>query len=74
MSAPNARPRPRVPPFQVSIETPEDRAEWTLRLNCNEEQLREAIARVGSGRMAIQQHLKDNRTPSYWGNPANDEV
>ena len=54
--------QPGVKPDTIDINDNADRTEWTKKLDVTEDQLREAIAKVGNKAADVEMHLKGSRS------------
>ena len=54
--------QPGVEPDRIDINDPKALDLWTRKLDCSEEQLREAVGAVGDKAADVQMHLKGARS------------
>ena len=54
--------QPGVEPDRIAINDPSALAEWTKKLDTTEDQLRDAIAKVGDKAADVEMHLKGTRS------------
>ena len=54
--------QPGIEPDRIAINDPAAIAEWTKKLDTTEDQLRDAIAKVGDKAADIEMHLKGTRS------------
>ncbi|HEY8360026.1 MAG TPA: DUF3606 domain-containing protein [Ramlibacter sp.] len=54
--------QPGVQPDQIDVDDPQALAQWAKKLDASEEQLRDAIAEVGSKAADVEMHLKGARS------------
>jgi len=55
---------PGVQPDRIDVDDPQARADWARRLDCSEDQLREAVQAVGDQAADVEMHLKGARSTS----------
>ena len=54
--------QPGVQPDQIDVNDPQALAHWAKKLDVSEDQLRDAVAKVGSKAADVEMHLKGARS------------
>jgi hypothetical protein len=54
--------QPGVQPDRIDIDDPKALEQWTRKLDCSEEQLREAVGAVGDKAADVEMHLKGSHS------------
>lgn len=57
-----ANAQPGVQPDRIDVNDPQACAQWARKLDCSEEQLREAVTAVGDKAADVEMHLKGARS------------